>query len=139
MAFWLIKSEPEVYSWDQLVKDKHTRWDGIRNYAARLHLRAMKKGDPIFFYHSNKGTEIVGIASVIKEAYPDPTTTDDAWFAVDVKPLKKFVKPVSLEQIKKEKKLSSMALVRISRLSVQPVTEDEWNIIMKMGGMESSL
>jgi predicted RNA-binding protein with PUA-like domain len=139
MAFWLIKSEPEVYSWDQLVKDKHTRWDGIRNYAARLHLRAMKKGDPVFFYHSNKGTEIVGIASVIKEAYPDPTTTDDAWFAVDVKPLKKFVKPVSLEQIKKEKKLSSMALVRISRLSVQPVTEDEWNIIMKMGGMESSL
>jgi predicted RNA-binding protein with PUA-like domain len=139
MAFWLIKSEPEVYSWDQLVKDKHTRWDGIRNYAARLHLRAMKKGDPVFFYHSNKGTEIVGIASVIKEAYPDPTSTDDAWFAVDVKPLKKFVKPVSLEQIKKEKKLSSMALVRISRLSVQPVTEDEWNIIMKMGGMESSL
>jgi len=139
MAFWLIKSEPEVYSWDQLVKDKHTRWDGIRNYAARLHLRSMKKGDPVFFYHSNKGTEIVGIASVIKEAYPDPTSTDDAWFAVDVKPLKKFVKPVSLEQIKKEKKLSSMALVRISRLSVQPVTEEEWNIIMKMGGMESSL
>jgi predicted RNA-binding protein with PUA-like domain len=139
MAFWLIKSEPEVYSWDQLVKDRHTRWDGIRNYAARLHLRSMKKDDPVFFYHSNKGTEIVGIASVIKEAYPDPTSTDDAWFAVDLKPLKKFVKAVSLEQIKKEKKLSSMALVRISRLSVQPVTEEEWNIIMKMGGMESSL
>ena len=138
MAHWLIKSEPEVYSWDQLMKDKHTRWDGIRNYAARLHLRAMKKGDPIFFYHSNKGTEIVGIASVIKEAYQDPTTSDPAWFAIDVKPLKKFVKPVSLEQIKKEKKLSSMALVRISRLSVQPVTEEEWNIIMKMGGMELS-
>jgi predicted RNA-binding protein with PUA-like domain len=136
MAYWLIKSEPEVYSWDQLVKDKHTRWDGIRNYAARLHLRAMRKGDPVFFYHSNKGTEIVGIASVVKEAYQDPTTTDPAWFAIDVKPLKKFVKPVSLEQIKKEKKLSSMALVRISRLSVQPVTEVEWNIIMKMGGME---
>ncbi len=139
MAFWLIKSEPEVYSWDQLVKDKHTRWDGIRNYAARLHLRSMKKGDLVFFYHSNKGTEIVGIASVIKEAYQDPTTSDPAWFAVDVKPLKKFVKPVSLEQIKNEKKLSSMALVRISRLSVQPVTEEEWKIIMKMGGMESSL
>ncbi len=136
MAFWLIKSEPEVYSWDQLVKDKHTRWDGIRNYAARLHLKSMKKGDQVFFYHSNKGTEIVGIASVIKEAYQDPTTSDPAWFAVDVKPLKKFVKPVSLEQIKKEKKLSSMALVRISRLSVQPVTEEEWKIIMKMGGME---
>jgi predicted RNA-binding protein with PUA-like domain len=138
MAFWLIKSEPEVYSWDQLVKDKHTRWDGIRNYAARLHLRSMKKGDPVFFYHSNKGTEIVGIASVIKEAYQDPTTSDPSWFAVDIKPLKKFVKPVSLEQIKNEKKLSSMALVRISRLSVQPVTEEEWKIIMKMGGMELS-
>ncbi|HSZ32665.1 MAG TPA: EVE domain-containing protein [Puia sp.] len=136
MAFWLIKSEPEVYSWEQFVKDKHTRWDGIRNYAARLHLKSMKKGDQVFFYHSNKGTEIVGIASVIKEAYQDPTTSDPAWFAVDVKPLKKFVKPVSLEQIKKEKKLSSMALVRISRLSVQPVTEEEWKIIMKMGGME---
>ncbi len=139
MAYWLIKSEPEVYNWDQLVKDKHTRWDGIRNYAARLHLKSMKKGDEVFFYHSNKGTEIVGIASVVKEAYPDPTSTDDAWFAVDLKPLKKLVKPVSLDQIKKEKKLASMALVRISRLSVQPVTEDEWKIILKMGGMESGL
>src|SRR5450432_3430722 len=116
MAFWLIKSEPDVYSWDQLVKDRQTRWDGIRNYAARLHLRAMKKGDEIFFYHSNKGTDIVGIATVSKEAYPDPTSSDPAWFAVDVKPLEKMMKPVSLEQIKKEKKLSSMALVRISRL-----------------------
>jgi predicted RNA-binding protein with PUA-like domain len=139
MAFWLIKSEPDVYSWDQFVRDKQTRWDGIRNYAARLHLRSMKKGDKIFFYHSNKGTEIVGIATVSKEAYPDPTSSDPAWFAVDVKPLKKMTKPVSLEQIKKEKKLSSMALVRISRLSVQPVTEEEWTIIMKMGGMESAL
>ena len=137
MAHWLIKSEPEVYSWDQLNKDKQTRWDGIRNYAARLHLRNMKKGDPVFFYHSNKGMEIVGIASVAKEAYPDPTSSDPAWFAIDVKPVKKFVKPVSLEQIKKDKKLAGMALVRISRLSVQPVTEEEWNIIMKMGGMES--
>ena len=139
MAYWLVKSEPEVYSWDQLVKDKHTRWDGIRNYAARLHLRSMKKGDEVFFYHSNKGTEIVGIASVIKEAYPDPTSTDPAWFAIDLKPLKKFAKPVSLEQIKKEKKLASMALVRIGRLSVQPVTEEEWNIVMKMGGMLPAL
>jgi predicted RNA-binding protein with PUA-like domain len=139
MAHWLIKSEPEVYSWDQLVKDKQTRWDGIRNYAARLHLRSMKKGDEIFFYHSNKGTEIVGIAKVTKEAYPDPTSSDPAWFAIDVKAEKKLAKPVSLEQIKKEKKLSSMALVRISRLSVQPVTEEEWKIIMKMGGMETAL
>jgi predicted RNA-binding protein with PUA-like domain len=138
MAHWLIKSEPAVYSWDQLVKDKQTRWDGIRNYAARLHLRAMKKGDPIFFYHSNQGTEIVGIATVSKEAYPDPSTSDPAWFAIDVKALKKLSKPVSLEQIKKEKKLAEMALVRISRLSVQPVSDEEWNIVMKMGGMESA-
>jgi predicted RNA-binding protein with PUA-like domain len=137
MAHWLIKSEPEVYSWDQLLKDKQTRWDGIRNYAARLHLRSMKKGDEIFFYHSNKGTEIVGIATVAKEAYPDPTSDDPAWFAIDIKPLKKLLKPVSLDQIKKEKKLSGMALVRISRLSVQPVKDDEWEMIMKMGGMES--
>ncbi len=137
MAHWLIKSEPEVYSWDQLNKDKITRWDGIRNYAARNHLRAMKKGDSIFFYHSNKGTEIVGIASVAKEAYQDPTSTDPAWLAVDVKPLKKLKIPVSLDQVKKEKKLAGMALVRIGRLSVQPVTDEEWQIIMKMGGMDS--
>jgi predicted RNA-binding protein with PUA-like domain len=138
MAYWLIKSEPDVYSWDQLNKDKKTRWDGIRNYAARLHLRAMKKGDLLFFYHSNKGTEIVGIAAVDREAYPDPTTEDPAWSAIDVKPLKKMIRPVSLDQIKKEKKLAGMALVRISRLSVQPVTEQEWNMIMKMGGMAAA-
>jgi predicted RNA-binding protein with PUA-like domain len=137
MAYWLVKSEPEVYGWDQLIKDKQTRWDGIRNYAARNHLKAMKKGDEVFFYHSNKGTDIVGIAVVIKEAYPDPTSEDPAWFAVDIKPLKKLAKPVTLEQIKKEKKLAAMALVRIGRLSVQPVTSGEWQIIMKMGGMES--
>jgi predicted RNA-binding protein with PUA-like domain len=136
MAHWLIKSEPEVYSWDQLNKDRQTRWDGIRSYAARIHLKAMKKGDEIFFYHSNRGTEIVGIASVAKEAYPDPTSEDPAWFAVDVKPLKKLTKPVGLDQIRKEKKLAGMALVRIGRLSVQPVTEEEWQIIMKMGGMD---
>lgn len=136
MAYWLIKSEPEVYGWDQLVKDKQTRWDGIRNYAARNHLRSMKKGDQIFFYHSNKGTEIVGIATVSREHYQDPSTTETAWLAVDIKPMKKLKTPVSLDQIKKEKKLSQMALVRIGRLSVQPVTEEEWNLVMKMGGME---
>jgi predicted RNA-binding protein with PUA-like domain len=136
MAYWLIKSEPEVYGWDQLVKDKQTRWDGIRNYAARNHLRSIKKGDQIFFYHSNKGKEIVGIATVSREHYQDPTTTETAWLAVDIKPLKKLKTPVSLDQIKKEKKLSQMALVRIGRLSVQPVTEEEWNLVMKMGGME---
>jgi predicted RNA-binding protein with PUA-like domain len=136
MAHWLIKSEPEVYSWDQLKKDKQTRWDGIRNYAARNHLKAMKKGDEIFFYHSNTGTEIVGTAVVAKEAYPDPTSSEPAWFAVDIKPLIKFKKPVTLDQIKKEKKLAAMALVRIGRLSVQPVTDEEWQIVLKMGGME---
>lgn len=136
MAHWLIKSEPDVYSFDQLKKDKQTRWDGIRSYAARLHLKAMKKGDEVFFYHSNKGTEIVGIATVAKEAYPDPTSSDDKWFAVDIKPLKNFGKPVSLDQIKKEKKLAGMALVRIGRLSVQPVSEEEWQTILKMGGMK---
>ena len=135
MSYWLIKSEPDVYSWDQLSKDKQTRWDGIRNYAARLHLRAMKKGDQVLFYHSNKGTEIVGIANVVKKTYTDPTSKK-YWSAIDVKPVKKMIRPVSLDQIKKEKKLSGMALVRISRLSVQPVSEEEWNIIMKMGGME---
>lgn len=132
MAYWLIKSEPEVYSWDQLVKDKKTRWDGIRNYAARNHLKAMRTGDLLFFYHSNKGMEIVGIATVANEAYLDPTTPDPAWFAIDIKPVSKLEKPVSLDQIKKEKKLAVMALVRISRLSVQPVTDEEWQTILKM-------
>jgi predicted RNA-binding protein with PUA-like domain len=136
MAHWLIKSEPEVYSWDQLVKDKQTRWDGIRNYAARLHLRAMKKGDELFFYHSNKGMEIVGIGAVVREAYPDPTASDGDWSAVDVKAVKKLPQAVNLDQIKKEKKLAGMALVRIGRLSVQPVTGEEWNLILKMGGMQ---
>ena len=134
--FWLIKSEPETYSWDQLVKDKKTRWDGIRNYAARNHLRAMNQGDSLLFYHSNKGMEIVGIAEVTKEAYQDTGTTDPAWLAVDIKPIKKMPNTVTLEQIKKEKALAAMALVRISRLSVQPVSADEWSLIMKMGGME---
>jgi len=131
MAYWLVKSEPSAYSWDQLVADKQTSWTGIRNYAARIHLRAMKKGDKAFFYHSNQGLEIVGIASVVKEAYQDPTTSDD-WVAVDIKAEKKLKKPVSLSAIKAEKKLSEMALIKISRLSVGPVTEKEWEVIMDM-------
>jgi predicted RNA-binding protein with PUA-like domain len=130
MAYWLIKSEPSTYSWDQFVKDGKTTWDGVRNYAARIHLRAMKKGDECFFYHSNEGMEIVGIAKVIKEAYQDPTTDDEAWVAVDVKPFKKLKTPVSLKQIKAEKRLQNMALIKISRLSVQPVTDEEWGIIL---------
>jgi predicted RNA-binding protein with PUA-like domain len=134
MAYWLIKSEPFKYSWDQLEKDKQTFWDGVRNYAARIHLRAMKKGDQAFFYHSNEGTEIVGIAKISKEAYPDPTTDDEAWVAVDVQPYKKLKKPVTLAQIKADKRLANMALVRLGRLSVQPVTEEEWKIVMTMAG-----
>ena len=134
MAYWLVKSEPSVYSWDQLVKDKQTDWTGVRNYAARIHLRAMKKGDPVFFYHSNEGLEIVGIAKVAKEAYQDPTTEDEAWVCVDIKPFKKLKKPVSLDTIKKEKRLKDMALVRIGRLSVQPVTEEEYNTILELAG-----
>ena len=131
MAHWLIKSEPSVYSWDQLVKDKQTFWDGVRNYAARIHLNAMKKGDEVFFYHSNEGMEIVGIVKVSKEAYQDPTTKDN-WVAVDFKPYKKLKKPVTLAQMKAEKQLANMALIRIGRLSVSPVTDEEWDIILKM-------
>lgn len=134
MSYWLVKSEPGVYSFDQLLKDKQTVWSGVRNYAARLHLRAMKNGDEALFYHSNEGMEIVGIAKVSKEAYQDPTTDDDKWVAVDLKPKKKLKKPVSLTQIKQDKRLQQMALVRIGRLSVQPVSETEWIVIMELAG-----
>ena len=134
MAYWLAKSEPSVYSYDQLVKDKQTVWDGVRNYAARLHLRGMKKGDEVLFYHSNEGTAIVGIAKVAKEAYQDPSTDNDAWVAVDLKAYKKLKKPVTLAQVKADKRLANMALVRLGRLSVQPVTDAEWKIIMEMAG-----
>ena len=134
MAHWLVKSEPSAYSWDQLVKDKQTFWDGVRNYAARIHLRAMKKGDEVFFYHSNEGTDIVGIAKVIKEHYQDPTTDDDAWVAVDLKPVRKLRNPVSLAQIKTDKRLANMALVRLGRLSVQPVTGEEWATVLELAG-----
>ena len=133
MAYWLVKSEPSTYSYGQLEKDGQTVWDGVRNYAARLHLRAMKKGDEVLYYHSMEDLNIVGIAKVSKEAYQDPTTKDD-WSAVDLKPYKKLKKQVSLDQIKKDKRLKEMALVRISRLSVQPVTEKEFKIVMELAG-----
>ncbi len=134
MAYWLVKSEPFKYSWEQFEKDKQTFWDGVRNYAARNNLRAMKKGDEVFFYHSNEGLEIVGIAKVTKEAYQDPTTTEEAWVAVDFKPYKKLKKPVSLDTIKKDKRLSNMALVKLGRLSVQPVTDAEYKVVMELAG-----
>lgn len=134
MAYWLVKSEPSVYSWEQLEKEKETVWSGVRNYAARLNLRAMKNGDLALYYHSNDGMEIVGIATIIKEAYQDPTTEDDRWVAVDIAPVKKLKKPVVLTEIKKDKQLANMDLVRLGRLSVQTVKDNEWKIIMKLAG-----
>lgn len=133
MNYWLVKSEPNKYSWQQFLKDKKTFWDGVRNYAARNNLRAMKKGDEVLFYHSNEGMEIVGVAMVVKEAYQDPTTEDKNWVVVDLKPVKTLKKPVPLSEIKAEPKFESMELVKNSRLSVQKVTPDEWKLIMKMG------
>jgi len=130
MNYWLAKSEPSAYSWEQLLKDKTTAWTGVRNYAARNNLKAMKKGDHVFFYHSNEGLCIVGIAKVVKEAYPDPT--DKEWIAVDIAPVETFKKPVPLSEMKMEKKLSGMALIRIGRLSVSPVTKQEYDVIIKM-------
>ena len=134
MAYWLVKSEPSSYSWEQLNKDKKTTWTGVRNYAARIHLKAMKKGDEVLYYHSNEGVEIVGVAKVIKEFYQDPTTEDTNWVAVDIKPVRTLKIPVPLTRIKADKRLAEMALVRLGRLSVQPVTEPEWKIVMEMAG-----
>ena len=134
MAYWLIKSEPFKYSWDQFVADKVTFWDWVRNYGARTNLKAMKKGDLAFFYHSNEGLEIVGIAEVEKEFYQDPTTEENAWVVVDFKPYKKLKKTVTLAAVKAIPALANMALIRLGRLSVQPVLEEEWEIIMDMAG-----
>ena len=134
MAYWLVKSEPFKYSWEQFVKDKVTFWDGVRNYGARNNLRAMKKGDLVLWYHSNEGLEIVGIAKVVKESYQDPTTENEAWVVVDLKPHTKLKKAVSLSQIKEDGRLQQMDLVRLGRLSVQTVKEEEWNIVMSFAG-----
>jgi predicted RNA-binding protein with PUA-like domain len=134
MAYWLVKSEPSVYSWEQFRKDKKTSWEGVRNYAARNHLRSMKKGDKVLYYHSNEGLQIVGIAEVVREHYPDPGTENEAWVTVDLKPSQTLKKPVTLKQIKADQRLSQMALIRISQLSVQPVTDEEWKVIMEMAG-----
>ena len=134
MAYWLVKSEPSAYSWDQFVKEGQTFWNGVRNYAARNNLKAMKKGDEVLYYHSNEGLEIVGIAKVIKEAYQDPTTEETAWVVVDLKPVRKLKKPVSLQQMKGEKRLQNMDLIRLGRLSVQTVKDDEWKVVMELAG-----
>jgi predicted RNA-binding protein with PUA-like domain len=132
MNYWLVKSEPFKYSWDQFVKDKKTVWDGVRNFAARNNLRAMKKGDLVLWYHSNEGKEIVGIAKVLKEHYPDPTATEGDWSVVELTPFKKLNKPVSLEQIKADKKLQQMDLVRLNRLSVGTVKQVEFDHILSL-------
>ncbi len=134
MSYWLVKSEPSAYSWDQLVKDKQTAWTGVRNYAARINLRAMKKGDDVLYYHSNEGVEIVGIAKVVKEAYQDPTIDDDRWVAVDIKAVRKLKKIVPLDLLKKDKRFANMDLVRLGRLSVQTVKDDEWKMILELAG-----
>lgn len=134
MAYWLVKSEPFKYSWDQFVIDKKTFWDGVRNYGARNNLKAMKKGDEVLFYHSNEGVEIVGIAKVAKEFYQDPTTEEDAWVVVDLKPVRKLKNAVPLDVIKKDGRLANMDLVRLGRLSVQTVKDEEWKIVLELAG-----
>ena len=132
MNHWLVKSEPFKYSWDQFVKDKKAVWDGVRNYAARNNMRAMKKGDLVFFYHSNEGLEIVGIAKVTKEAYQDPTTDDTAWSVVELSPFKALKHPVTLADIKADKKLADMQIIKLSRLSVSAVKPHEFDHILAL-------
>ena len=132
VASWLVKSEPSVYPWSKLVTEGSAVWDGIRNFEARNNLRAMKKGELLLFYHSNEGKEIVGLARVKREAYPDPTTSDD-WSAVDIEPLKPLTQPVTLEQIRGIKTLANMALLKKSRLSVSPVTRRELSAVLSAG------
>lgn len=132
MQYWLVKSEPFVYSWDEFVADGETCWSGVRNYLARNHLRGMKKGDLVMFYHSNEGLAVVGIAKVSKTAYQDPTINDDRWSAVDLKPHKALKNPVSLKTIKTEPRLKDIALIRLNRLSVIPLTEQEFDTILDL-------
>ncbi len=132
MNYWLMKSEPFKYSWDQFEKDGKTIWDGVRNYQARNNLREMAKGDLCFFYHSNEGKEIVGIAKVVKEHYQDPTSTDPNWVVVEIAPFKKLKKTVTLEQIKTEPRLAEIGLVKQSRLSVSALKAHEFDVILEL-------
>jgi predicted RNA-binding protein with PUA-like domain len=137
LAYWLVKSEPSVWSWDQQSAKgaEGEAWTGVRNHSAKLHMIAMKTGDRAFFYHSNEGKEIVGIVEIIREAYPDPTDETGKFVCVDLKAVKPLPTPVTLAAVKAEPRLAEMALLRQSRLSVQPVTADEWKLICKMGGV----
>ena len=133
MSFWLVKQEPSKYSWDQFLLDKETFWDGVRNYQARNNLKKMKKDDLVFFYHSIIGKEIKGVAKISKEFYPDPTINDDRWVVVNLKPIKSLLTTVTLEDIKNNPKLINMSLIKQSRLSVMPLTKNEFMIILRMG------
>lgn len=132
MNYWLMKTEPSTYSWDDLEKDGQTFWDGVRNYAARNFMKEMKVGDLVFIYHSVKERNVVGIAEIIKEYYQDPSTDDDRWVAVDIKPVQKLKNVVNLDQVKTDERLQNTALVKISRLSVQPVQKEEFDIIISI-------
>ena len=137
MAYWLYKSEPSVWSWDNQVGqgDKGTHWNGVRNHVAKQNLMAMKKGEQGFFYHSNEGKAVVGIVEVIREYYPDHTDETGKFGMVDIKAVKPFKRPVTLDEIKREPGLDKMILINNSRLSVQPVTDEEWAIVCRMGGL----
>jgi predicted RNA-binding protein with PUA-like domain len=135
-AHWLVKSEPGTWSWHQHVKKGADSWTGVRNHQAKAHLKAMKQGDGVFFYHSGEGKEVVGISEVVREAYADPTDKTGAFWCVDLKAVEPLKSPVTLVAIKAEKKLADMVLVKNSRLSVQPVTAAEWALVRKMGGMK---
>jgi predicted RNA-binding protein with PUA-like domain len=134
MAFWLIKSEPDAFSWDEQVANGVEPWTGVRSHQAKNNLKAMKKGDRAFFYHSNIGREIVGVVEVVREGYPDPT--DEAWISVDMKAIGPVPKPITLAAIKADPALANMALVRLSRLSVAPVTAEEWSHLCRVGGFK---
>jgi predicted RNA-binding protein with PUA-like domain len=133
MNYWLVKTEPETYSWTDLIQDGRTSWDGVRNFQARNNLQQMKAGDLVLFYHSVSERAIVGIAKVSREAYPDPTSDDARWLAVDLLPVRDFKEPVSLDQIKKEERLQDIALLRQSRLSVMPLRPEEFEVLLSLG------
>ncbi|HTH49464.1 MAG TPA: EVE domain-containing protein [Candidatus Limnocylindria bacterium] len=134
---WLVKSEPEAYSWTNLVTDGKTAWTGVRNFTARLNLRAMKVGDSVFFYHSNTGKEVVGIAKVAREAYPDPTAKEGDWSCVDLAPVKPLKQPVTLDTLKTDAGTKDMVFIKQSRLSVSPLTEKQFARILELGGTKA--
>lgn len=133
MNYWLVKSEPFKYSWQDFLKDCWTYWDGVRNYQARNNLKKMKVGDLVLFYHSNKGLEVVGISKVIKEHYQDPTTDDERWVVVDIEPVEALKQPVTLKEIKSDKRLKEISLIKQSRLSVMSIKKEEFEIIAYKG------